>query len=395
MANGSKPKKFDSKLKKITASILGLVALLTAIVQFREVFMDLLPGLKGVANISVLPAEISLVTGTSRKLECSVKDSKGNSLQKSVTWSSSNPDTASVSQDGVVKGLAVGECAINAEYKGKTGTALVHVGRVPVAALSLFPDSKTMSVGETVEILANTFDANRNLLPDRQVRWVSQNDRIATVTNKGVVTAQGAGSTNIAAESEGVSGRASLQVEGPPPSPGAGGAAPPQPTAATGGSGGGTSAGGTDTSPAKAGGMIHKFPPTVAVKHLPTGTTPGSKAASKVIISPEHVGMTAAVAAEFLRRIRVTNGLRTGNCSARPRLLIGNALVEISSDPQLISGVPEGRMRYSFGGRVTCPGNEVVSITGKGEMSFQDDKSYACRWNRSSPGEFTVTLERQ
>ena len=85
-----------AKIAKITAIIVALTGLVTAIVHFR----DSIPWLTPVATIEVTPSPINLDVGDRIQTVAAAKDSKGNALGKKASWSSSNPGVAEVEVDG-------------------------------------------------------------------------------------------------------------------------------------------------------------------------------------------------------------------------------------------------------------------------------------------------------
>jgi uncharacterized protein YjdB len=150
-------------------------------------------------------------------LTATVRDVNGATIAGApVTWSSSSPLTAAVSQTGVVTGVAPGTATITATSGGKSGTATITVALAPVATVTVTPlvlelrDRNNERVGT---LTATTRDALGNILTGRVVTWSSSNTSIATVTQTGVVTAQTDGTVTITATSEGRSGTATVIVK--------------------------------------------------------------------------------------------------------------------------------------------------------------------------------------
>ena len=89
-----------------------------------------------VANVVVnaLPAELE--TGDQPALNVRLTDAAGRPLTgRVVTWTSSNPQVATVSNTGVVSALAPGTATITATSEGKTGSATTAVEAAPSADL--------------------------------------------------------------------------------------------------------------------------------------------------------------------------------------------------------------------------------------------------------------------
>ena len=135
--------------------------------------------------------------------------------QTTVTWSSDNESIATVTQEGVVTGVGVGSTFINVETaNGKTASCKLTVTAPDPIGITIIPTSKTIEQGET-------FTATYTLTPSNAtttVTWSSDNESIATVTQEGVVTGVGVGSTFINVETaNGMSAYCKLTVTSPQP----------------------------------------------------------------------------------------------------------------------------------------------------------------------------------
>jgi len=129
-----------------------------------------------------------------------------------VIWTSLTPAVVSVDGGGLVTALGVGTATVAATSESKSGTATVTVSLVPVATVSVAPDSLDLVVGQFGTLTATLRDSAGNVLSGRAVSWATLNPAIATVDANGVVTAVAAGKTTVAATSEGHSGMATVKV---------------------------------------------------------------------------------------------------------------------------------------------------------------------------------------
>ena len=170
-------------------------------------------GPPAVASVDVSAPGSDLQVGGTLQLTASTRDAKGNSLTgRTITWTSASSAIASVSNSGVVTGVAVGSAVITATSEGKSGSQTVNVVPPPVASVSVTVASGNLQVNQTTQATAVTRDANNNVLTGRNISWSSNNTQIASVSTAGVVTALTAGSTTITATSEGKSGSAQVTV---------------------------------------------------------------------------------------------------------------------------------------------------------------------------------------
>ena len=172
-----------------------------------------------VASVTVTPPTATVVAGQTVTLEARTLDASGGTLTgRAVTWSSSNTAAATVSQSGVVSGVAPGNATITATSEGKSGTSAVTVtapAPAPVATVTVAPTSANLTVNATQQITATPRDAQGNALTGRQVTWSSANTAIATVSSTGLITAKAVGGTTVTATSEGKTGTVTVTVAAP------------------------------------------------------------------------------------------------------------------------------------------------------------------------------------
>jgi uncharacterized protein YjdB len=85
-----------------------------------------------VASVTVTPSPASVQAGATVQLTATPKDANGTPLTgRSVTWSTSAAAVATVSNSGLVTGVAAGSATITATSEGKSGTSAVTVTSAP------------------------------------------------------------------------------------------------------------------------------------------------------------------------------------------------------------------------------------------------------------------------
>jgi len=170
-----------------------------------------------VASVTVSGAATVSLFGTTQ-LTATAKDDAGNVLTgRPVSWSSSNPATASVSQTGLVTGnLVGGPVTISATAEFTTGTAPITVTATPIASITV-TGFATLPVGVTGVFQAVLKDAAGNVLSHsgRDISWSSSNTSLATVNQAGDVTGIAPGPSTITASAEGKSGSATVTITSP------------------------------------------------------------------------------------------------------------------------------------------------------------------------------------
>jgi Bacterial Ig-like domain (group 1)/Invasin, domain 3/Bacterial Ig-like domain (group 2)/Calcineurin-like phosphoesterase len=89
-----------------------------------------------VASLDVTPAAAPVQAGGSTQLSAVPRDASGRALyDRSVSWTSSAPDTAAVDGTGLVSGKLTGAATITATAEGVSGAAVITVSPGPAAAL--------------------------------------------------------------------------------------------------------------------------------------------------------------------------------------------------------------------------------------------------------------------
>ena len=158
-------------------------------------------GLTATCNVLV-PVEVTGVTIDKESVEIGVGRSTvvtaivnpDNATDKSVTWSSSDENIATVDADGKIVGVSAGQTTITVTTaNGKTATVTVNVV-IPVTSVTLSETEKTVEVGEEFTLIAtvNPEDAG-----NKQVTWSSSDETVATVDETGKVVAIGEGTATI------------------------------------------------------------------------------------------------------------------------------------------------------------------------------------------------------
>lgn len=138
-AGGSSDSWLTREIKMITGIVVALTALVVALIQFR----DSIPWLTPVSKIDVATADLTLAPGDRIQLAATAKDSKGNTLAKRITWSSANTAMVTVTSDGAAD--APGETTVAAAVGPVRSVVTVHVRRVSVAKVQIFPGQQNHS----------------------------------------------------------------------------------------------------------------------------------------------------------------------------------------------------------------------------------------------------------
>ena len=139
-----------------------------------------------VTSVSISPSPIDIRVNGSRQLTATVLPS--NATNKEVTWTSSDESIATVSQDGYVRGVGVGDAVITATADGVSATCNVNVDEEYVYVQSVTLDQSVVfiNVGETATLKATLTPSNAT---EQRLYWgtTDYSTDVVTVSN-GVVT---------------------------------------------------------------------------------------------------------------------------------------------------------------------------------------------------------------
>lgn len=154
--------------------------------------------IRRVEGISLNVGAVDVLEGESVKLTAVVLPE--DATDKTVRWTSSDINVAVVASDGSVYGIKEGQAVVMATTAdgGFVDVCRVNVVTRAVLAQEIKLNVNTLSLvkGESIQLHAQLWPDN---VTNRAVKWVSENDAIATVNDEGNVNAVAKGATNIKA----------------------------------------------------------------------------------------------------------------------------------------------------------------------------------------------------
>lgn len=117
------------------------------------------------------------------------------SVGKDITWTSSDKQVATVSDQGLVTGVQPGICTITAECFGKKATCEITV-TIPVGKVTFDESEREVYIGENFILAAAVWPDDAD---DKTLRWESSDPSIATVSEEGAISPVGIGTATITA----------------------------------------------------------------------------------------------------------------------------------------------------------------------------------------------------
>jgi len=166
-----------------------------------------------VARVDLNPSSVSLQAGQSRQLVAVARDPQGNVVSwRPVSWASDNSAVATVDGAGNVTTSKTGVATITATIDGVKGTSKITVTPGAVATVNVTAPSTNLAVKATMQLTATALDDQGNTVPTQSFLWSTSNIITATVSGSGVVTGRRAGVVTITAQTSGVSGSVTIDV---------------------------------------------------------------------------------------------------------------------------------------------------------------------------------------
>jgi uncharacterized protein YjdB len=168
-----------------------------------------------VASVRVQPDSLTLTAGATATLTAAAHDAQGNLLTgRVVTWTSSNGAVVGFESGGTVRGIAAGTARVTATVEGVSAgiTVTVLAPRAVVTRVVVQPDSLVLAPGATGDLKVVAYDSAGNVVTGRAIVWASSSTGVATVGAGGAVTAVAAGTAQVSATVEGVTGSAKVIV---------------------------------------------------------------------------------------------------------------------------------------------------------------------------------------
>ena len=209
--------------------------LATAVATGNVTIKAILDGKKGLTlltvsaatlvSVSVTPVNPSIAKGTKLQFVATgtYSDNSMQVITTQVTWSSSQPSVATISNASGSHGLAAGDgqgqTVIAATIQGMSDSTSLKVTAAKLISIAVTPTDKSLHVNDTQQYTARgTYSDSTVQDITTQVTWTSTDTGVATISSasgsEGLATALVIGHTTIAAAMSGVKGSTGLTVSG-------------------------------------------------------------------------------------------------------------------------------------------------------------------------------------
>ena len=145
-------------------------------------------------SISLNEENIILFVGKTKGIKATAAPK--NVTNKKVTWSSSDESVVTVNASGQVKGIGVGTATITATAQDESGVQASCEVTVVIPVKKIVADQSKLILAPNV-----VWEQNIAIQPEdatiREIEWSTNNEKVAVVDEKGVITAKGAGNCKI------------------------------------------------------------------------------------------------------------------------------------------------------------------------------------------------------
>jgi hypothetical protein len=170
-------------------------------------------------SLAVTPREARVAPGGAQAFTATATLSNGarRDVTALVTWRSSNPRAATISNAPRSKGVATaranGQTVITAHLLGRFAAANLTVGPATLQAIVVSPNSPTIANGTTQQLTATGLYSDGSAVDlTTQVTWSSSDTSVAVIQAQGLAIGLSPGTTTIFADFNGVEGTTSLTV---------------------------------------------------------------------------------------------------------------------------------------------------------------------------------------
>ncbi len=172
-----------------------IIALLACVTLFAACKKEPVP--VKVQSIKLDQTAASVVEGSTVKIEATVNPSDADN--KTLSWASDNSAVATVDNGGTVTGVKAGTAKITASATDGSGvsascTVTVTEKAIPVEKVEFELADKTLNIGETFENKVTITPENAT---NKSLKFETSDAKIASVDDKGVITAVAAGEATI------------------------------------------------------------------------------------------------------------------------------------------------------------------------------------------------------
>ena len=187
--------------KNLFRHVALLAAAILSMASFWSCKKNELPDSIAVIGVSLDKTSITITVGSTETIKATIEPEDADN--QNITWTSDNPEVATVNEKGKVTGVKAGKAVITVitEDGEKTATCKVTVKdkEINVTEVKLNKTQTSILVGASETPVATVLPENAT---NQKVSWKSRNEAVATVDANGKVTGVKAGEATITVTTE-------------------------------------------------------------------------------------------------------------------------------------------------------------------------------------------------
>lgn len=158
-------------------------------------------------RIDVTSRQVALQPGQNAQLAARYYDPYGIGREVALSWTSSDPQVASVDQGGLVLATGPGQAVVRAsfgEFMGPPVNVNVIADENGVASVTVAAPRASLDVGDVISLTAAVQNIRGEALTGKSIEWFSENAAILRVDANGQATALAGGVAAVHAKVNGV-----------------------------------------------------------------------------------------------------------------------------------------------------------------------------------------------
>ena len=158
-----------------------------------------------VSNIIINQGNTELKVGATKHFSAIISPAN---VSSKIIWKSTNPNVASISEDGKLVANKVGFTFITASTGGKTSASvLVHVSKSVIPELNAYASNNSTTIGNNINIFAENNTGSK-------IEYIVKDPGIISVDENGLVTTKRTGKTTITVKSDNIEKDIDINVSG-------------------------------------------------------------------------------------------------------------------------------------------------------------------------------------
>jgi hypothetical protein len=168
-----------------------------------------------VVSLAVTPQSAAVPLGNNQQFTATatLTDGSKTDVTRMATWTSTQPQIASVDATGNATSKAVGATPISAVYQSVSGSSTLTVNTAALVSLTVTPQGAAVPLGNSQQFAATAMftDGSKSDVT-RMATWMAAQPQIASVDGTGIANSKAVGTTSISAVYQSVSGASMLKV---------------------------------------------------------------------------------------------------------------------------------------------------------------------------------------